>query len=180
MAIETAYFIYYSVLTLYLFVPSLLYTRRNHTMAKFCLRMVVSGSYRTFYCYMLLLVVIVIHSVFFQTHIGDWGLMVSTFVMLAMFRTSLTEKALVRISDSRRWLRWLTISALLISAIPLFFTLGLTLTVIVTGACFYPSRRIRDESREYVMRQYRMACEDGEYADFIDEYFDEGHTEKTT
>lgn len=172
------FIIYYAILIVFLFVPIMLYGCKDRRMAWFCIRMVLSSFFRKFYCYMLLIVVIIIHSTYFNAHGAEYGLMISSTVMFCMFRTSLTEKYLLKISDSRRWMRWTMITALIISAVPLLFTLGLTLTVIATGSCFYPSRKIRESGREIVMSQYRRCSSSGDYTDFIDDYFDESYTGK--
>lgn len=165
---KTALFL---LLAIYLIVPIFLFRLNNRRVAKFCLYMTASQKTRMFFCYILLLAVIYFHFVFFQSFKTEYGLMFSTILLIAMFSTKLTEKILVMLVDDNRKLYAFTISTLVLAFIPHMLSLAITMVILLVGASFYPSSRIRQCDQYFLFAYYNESARKRDFRDFVEKYF---------
>ena len=160
------------MLSAYVLLPILAYRMQHRRMAQFCFYMTVSENVRKFYCYMLLLSVIIFHAVYYNTNNAEWGLMVSTIPMLMMFSVRWLTWFLQRLRDYRRELLAFTVYALIALFTPHLFTLGITFFVIIVGVAFYPSRIIQGIDKYLLSAQYSRAMITRNYSKIINCYFE--------
>lgn len=165
------YFIYFAMIATCLFAPVFLYRRRSRLVAKFCLLMACSDNCVRFYCYIILLQVIGIHSVTYNIKPLEYGLMVSSVLMFVMFNVRWTKRFFELFAADIRKLYGLVIVALLVSFIPHMLTLGITLSFIIVGICFYPSEEVSQMEKQIIVRDYNIACRRNDFCEFIDTYF---------
>ena len=165
------YFIYFTMIAVCLFVPVLLYRRRSRLVAKFCLFMACSNDCIKFYCYILLLQVIGIHSFTYNIKPLEYGLMVSSILMIIMFNVKWVRKFLELLASDIKKLYVLMIITMLVSFVPHLLTLGITLAFIIVSVCFYPSEEVTKKERQIMVRDYNIACRRNDFREFIDTYF---------
>lgn len=165
------YFIYFAMIAICLFAPVYLYRRRSRLVAKFCLFMACSDNCIKFYCYIILLQVIGIHSLTYNIKPLEYGLMVSSILMFIMFNVKWTRKFLELLASDIRKLYGLMIVTLLVSFVPHLLTLGITMAFIIAGVCFYPSEEVTKRERQIMVRDYNIACRRNDFREFIDTYF---------
>lgn len=165
------YFIYFSTLAIVLFAPVCLYRRRSRFIARFCIMMRCSDNFMKFYCYMLLLAVIGIHSITFNTKPLDYGLMFSSVLMILMFNTRWSRKVIELLNTDIRYLYGIMVLAMLVSFVPHMLTIGITLAIVLIGICFWPSEEFTSREKQIMIRDYNIACRRNDYRDFIDTYF---------
>lgn len=163
--------ILFLLIAFYFAVPIALYRLRCRLVAQFCYYMYASTNFRKFYCYILLLAVIILHFVYYNTMGEDWGLMVSTIPMLMMFSVKRQENFLVRLKDNRKELFVLCGLALITSLAPHLFTLGITLAILSIGVAFYPSSEIRAMDNYMVTAEYCKSIMTKDYTQLINVYF---------
>lgn len=168
MITHTALFL---ILGIYLLVPVLLYSLPHKRIAQFCFYMTGSENCRKFYCMMLLLGVIYMHFAYYNGHRGEYGLMVSTLIMLAMFSKRLTESLLKLLADDNRKLWAFAVMTVAIGFIPHMLTTAMTLAILVAGASFYPSKKIRSIDGSYLLALFNKAIITNDYKAFVQTYF---------
>jgi len=165
------YFIYFAMIAICLFTPVFLYRRRSRLVAKFCLFMACSDNCIRFYCYIILLQVIGIHSLTYNIKPMEYGLMVSSVLMFVMFNVRWTRWLLELFASDIRKLYGLMILTLLVSFVPHLLTLGITLAFMIVGICFYPSEEVSQKEKQIMVRDYNIACRRNDFREFIDTYF---------
>lgn len=141
-------------------------------MLQFCYYMTVNSDARKVFCYNLLFAAIIFHIVFYNTHDGDWGIMVSTVPMLMMFSVKWLEWFLQRLSDYRKELWGFTILTLMAICAPHLLSLGVTFAIIIFGVSFYPPKIIRGIDPYLVSAEYSRAIMTRNYDRFIGCYFE--------
>lgn len=165
------YFIYFAMIAICLFAPVCLYRRRSRLVAKFCLFMACSDNCIKFYCYIILLHLIGIHSLTFNIKPLEYGLMVSSILMFVMFNVRWTRRFLELLASDIKKLYVLMILTLLVSFVPHLLTLGITMAFIIVGACFFPSEKVTEKDKQMLVRDYNIACRRNDFREFIDAYF---------
>ena len=164
-------FLLFLLIAIYLIVPVLLFKLNNRRVAQFCVFMTTSEQCRKFYCYTLLLAVIYFHFVYYQSYRTEYFLMVSSIAIIVMFCTRLVERLLTALSDDTRRLYAFSITVVAIAFIPHMLTTAMTGAMILVGACFYPSRRIRECDEYFLTGYYNQCVRSGDYRDILNAYF---------
>lgn len=119
--------------------PLLFYKSRKPDMLHFYNCMVSDLTYRTFYCKLFLLCIIMFHIIYNVVHPGDYSVMLSTVLMFYLFSTRRTMKALQYLRDSYKRMVILFTITLAVLFIPYMFTTSATLALVIQAAIFYPS-----------------------------------------
>lgn len=159
------------LLAIYLIAPVFLFRLNSKRVARFCLYMTTSELFRRFFCYMLLIAVLNFHFVFYKSFNSEYGIMISTLILIAMFSTRLTDKSLTMLADNHRLMFVFTILTVVIAFIPHLLPLACTMAILLAGACFYPSSGIRQCDRCFIIACYNECARKRDFRDFEDKYF---------
>lgn len=159
------------ILAIYLLAPVALFRMPHKKMARFCYYMTCSGVFRKFYFLIFLLGVIYMHFIYYNSHRGEYGVMISSLLMISLFSRKISEYIHRMLADNnyRMWL--FAILTMCIAFIPQMFTFAVTMAMLLVGASFYPSWNIRTMSKSRVMRIYNQAVLANDYRYFIHLYF---------
>lgn len=155
------------LLMVLLAIPLWLYKSPKRRMLCFYAYMTHSVSCRKFYCLILLQLAILFHFTYFSMGMKEYGLMVSTLLVIYLFSTARTERLLKRLRNSRRNLYTLFLVTLITLFIPHLFTLGATLGYVILAACFYPSHRMES----YMVSHSAFPQDEDSKRDLISAYY---------
>lgn len=165
------YIALFLVLAVYLILPVFLYDKPCKLMGRFCGYMGASPNCRKLFCYMVLIAVIFTHFVYFNVFSNEWGLMISSFILIAMFKTKWVQGFLSMMNESRYYLPGLMCITLITMFIPHLFTLSMTLALLIVAVCFYTDERFADSGVEHIRYMYYGAKQSGDYKNLVHEYF---------
>lgn len=168
--------IYLLVLTLYLIVPIFLYRRPHRYVGFFCCKMCTSHNFRKFFCLNVLIAVIYSHFVFFNVFNKEYGLMLSSIILIMMFNTRWVRTFFRQMIDSKQNLMVFVCLTLLTMFIPHLFTTSITFALLVVGLSFYPEERLMEDDGEHIQSLYYKAKQSGDYKELVDEYFSSHNT----
>lgn len=171
----TNQFFFLGLIATLVILPIIAFRRNSRWMLRFCFYMTMSHNVRKFFCYNLLLAVILFHFVYYNTYHTEWGLMVSSIPMFMMFYTRGVEYMLMRLNDNRKEMWIISILTLMVLFTPHLFTLGITYTIVLIGAVFYPSRIMRSIDPYMVSSEYSRAMITRNYSRMIGCYFGENY-----
>jgi hypothetical protein len=130
-------------------LPLVLYKKNKPFMQKFYLRMIMSFNCRRLYTLVLLLWMIAFHYIAHEVMPGEYGVMISTILMLVFFRFKYADKILHVLHDKRRYAYSTAIATLILMFIPHLYTLSATTGMILLAAVFYPSSSILEKVQNY-------------------------------
>lgn len=139
MIIKTLFLLFPTLLFL---VPLVGYKSNKPFMQKFYLRMTFSYHCRKLYTLVVLMWLILFHYVAHEAMPGEYGIMVSSILMLAFFRFKCADRILHLLHDNRKYSYILVVSTLITMFIPHLYTLAATTGTVLLAAVFYPSSEI--------------------------------------
>ena len=134
------------LIALLLLFPYFFYKKRTRRMAKFYTNMAYNPYFRRFYAMILLFMVLVTHFTFFSISPMEYGLMVSTIVIIYIFSAKRCVSLLRGVRNSRAVMVGLFTLILALVFTPHMYTLAVSLAFILMAALFYPSARIERDS----------------------------------
>lgn len=119
------------------------YKAAGKRISKFYVNMVHRHSWRRFYTLMLLLILLLFHFNYVNIAQSIYDLAPSSIAFIFLFSHRFTERIIYYLQN-RRVLFMSAIIALICGFIPFFFSTVLTVEVLLFGAIFYPSRKVRE------------------------------------
>lgn len=125
-------------------VPMCLYRCSKSYMLMFYIRMTRSCYFRKLYALILLLVILMFHFTYFAINNLEYGMMLSTVVLIYLFSPKRTEGLLSGIRGNKSITALLFTMALASCFIPHLYTLGGTLAYILLASLFYPSVKMAE------------------------------------
>ena len=155
-------------------IASALYKSNRRFMDGFYKRLVHGDKARRFYVRMLLIMLLLYHYVYTNGHPGEFGVVFSTIVCVALASFKRTDRWLRYLLDRPRAFAIHAFVAVVIACIPHLHTLAVTVTFVLLAALFYPSARIMSEWKEYnIYRIYEWVKNPETFAE---SYHDNRHT----
>lgn len=112
-------------------------------MTKFYIHMVYRHSWRKFYTLILLLILLLFHFNYVNIAQSVYDLAPSSLAFIFLFSHRFTERIIYYLQN-RRTLFVSAIIAMVCLFIPLLFSTALTIEILLFGAIFYPSRKVRE------------------------------------
>lgn len=134
------------LITLLLLFPYFFYKKRTRRMAKFYTNMAYNPYFRKFYAMILLFIILGTHFTFLSISPMEYGLMVSTIVIIYIFSAKRCVSLLRGIRNSRAVTVGLFTLVLALVFTPHMYTLAVSLAFILMAALFYPSAKIERDS----------------------------------
>ena len=125
-------------LPLFIVLATALYKSRHRFMTRFYYAMARNGKARKFYVQSLLVLLLLFHYAYANGHPGEFGIVLSTVICVAMFSAKRTEKWLCWLSDRSKRYVALALVALVVSFVPHLHTVAVTIAFILLAALFYP------------------------------------------
>lgn len=122
-----------------------LYKSKRRFMAKFYDAMTRSTKARKLYVQVLLVLLLLFHYVYTSGHVGEFGIVMSTIVCVAMFSFKRVDGWLRSLLDRPEVFVKLALVALVIGFVPHLYTMAVTVTYLLLAALFYPSVRVMTE-----------------------------------
>lgn len=119
------------------------YKTDGKRMTKFYAHMACRHCWRKFYTLMLLLILLLFHFNYVNMAQSVYDLAPSSVAFIFLFSHRLTERIIYYL-QSRRTLFVSTIIALVCLFVPFFFSTAVTIEILLFGAIFYPSRKVRE------------------------------------
>lgn len=135
-------------LPLFIVLATALYKSRHRFMTRFYYAMARNGKARKFYVQSLLVLLLLFHYAYANGHPGEFGIVLSTVICVAMFSAKRTEKWLCWLSDRSKRYVALALVALVVSFVPHLHTVAVTIAFILLAALFYPSAEALTEREE--------------------------------
>lgn len=129
-----------SVLLLFLFC----YKADGKRMTKFYVHMACRHCWRKFYTLMLLLILLLFHFNYVNIAQNVYDLAPSSVAFIFLFSHRFTERIIYYLQNRKT----LFVSAIIVIVclfIPLFFSTAATIEILLFGAIFYPSRKVREQ-----------------------------------
>lgn len=128
------------VLLLFLFC----YKADGKRMTKFYVHMASRHCWRKFYTLMLLLILLLFHFNYVNIAQSVYDLAPSSVAFIFLFSHRFTERIIYYLQNRRT----LFVSAIIVVVclfIPFFFSTAVTIEILLFGAIFYPSRKVREQ-----------------------------------
>lgn len=119
------------------------YKTGGKRMTKFYVHMACHHSWRKFYTFMLLLVLLLFHFSYVNIAQSVYDLAPSSVAFIFLFSHRFTERIIYYL-QSRRTLFVSAIIAIVCLFVPFFFSTAVTIEILLFGAIFYPSRKVRE------------------------------------
>lgn len=138
----TSKLLYIAILSALFLVPLFLYRSRRRFMTRFYFLMTAVPTARKLYHRMLLIVILAFHFIHLNVVHQDYGIIISTTLMVAFFVFMNVDMWLHALKENRRVSSRTVILILLLVFTPYMFTTAVTFAFIFVAAQFYPSRLI--------------------------------------
>lgn len=119
------------------------YKADGQGMTKFYVHMVCRHCWRKFYTLMLLLILLLFHFNYVNIAQNVYELAPSSVAFIFLFSHRFTERIIYYLQN-RRMLFVSAIIAMLYLFVPFFFSTAVTIEILLFGAIFYPSRKVRE------------------------------------
>lgn len=136
------------ILLAIIFVAPFLYRSKKRWMIRFCQRMASSENFRKFYAHIMVLILIFFHFTFYWQHVGEYGLMLSTFLIIFLFSPTRTVGLLQGIRNNRFVMGFVFTLTLAALFTPHLYTLGVTLGYLLVAIMYYPSWKSRSKKAQ--------------------------------
>ena len=137
------YSIHILVPVLVLLLSLFSYKADGKRMTKFYVRMTCRQCWRRFYTLILLLILLIFHFNYVNMAQSVYDLAPSSVAFIFLFSHRFTERIICYLQN-RRTLFISAIIAMVCLFIPFFFSTAVTIGVLLFGAIFYPSRKVRE------------------------------------
>lgn len=128
---------------LVLLISLFYYKADGKKMTKFYVHMACRHSWRKFYTLMLLLVLLLFHFNYVNIAQSVYDLAPSSVAFIFLFSHRFTER-IINYLQSKRTLFVSAIIAIVCLFVPVFFSTAVTIEILLFGAIFYPSRKVRE------------------------------------
>ena len=128
---------------LVLLISLFYYKADGKRMTKFYVHMACSHRWRKFYTLMLLLILLLFHFNYVNIAQSVYDLAPSSVAFIFLFSHRLTERIIYYL-QSKRTLFVSAIIAIVCLFVPFFFSTAVTIEILLFGAIFYPSRKVRE------------------------------------
>lgn len=128
---------------LVLLISLFYYKADGKRMTKFYVHMACRHSWRKFYTLMLLLILLLFHFNYVNIAQSVYDLAPSSVAFIFLFSHRLTERIIYYL-QSKRTLFVSAIIAIVCLFVPFFFSTAVTIEILLFGAIFYPSRKVRE------------------------------------
>ncbi len=119
------------------------YKADGKRMTKFYVRMACRHCFRKFYTLILLLILLLFHFNYVNMAPSVYALAPSSVAFIFLFSHRFTERIIYHLQN-RRTLFVSAIIAMVCLFIPFLFSTAITIEVLLFGAMFYPSRKVRE------------------------------------
>ena len=119
------------------------YKADGKRMTKFYVHMACRHSWRKFYTLMLLLILLLFHFNYVNIAQSVYDLAPSSVAFIFLFSHRFTERIIYYLHSGRELFLSATI-AIVCLFVPFFFSTAVTLEILLFGAIFYPSRKVRE------------------------------------
>lgn len=138
------------------------YKADGKKMTKFYVYMAYRHCWRKFYTLMLLLILLLFHFNYVNMVQSVYDLAPSSVAFIFLFSHRFTERIIYYL-QSRRTLFVSTIIAIICLFVPFFFSTAVTIEILLFGAIFYPSQKMRErisfpDYHKEIMEQPREIC----------------------
>lgn len=133
----------YALWFLQFLVVPFLYKCHHKVMVGFYRRMLALHSMRRLYTLVLFLMLIAFHFCYLGLFKNHYDVIPSTALSYVLVSHRLCER-LMRAFQSKRMLASAMLFVITLLVVPHFFSLGVTLAVLLVGSAFYPTQRARD------------------------------------
>lgn len=165
--------IFFVLLLTVCIASSIMYRRHNRYVANFALAMLISPTHRKAYCFVTVILALILHYNHYRAFGSNWGYALAVVAFILLTRLSLVERFIERLSDNSTTLFWFFSLTLMTMFIPELFNLSIIGLVLLIAVAFYPSRKMRNKTEKESYDQFRQAKADGDYTEFVDDYFKE-------
>lgn len=165
------YLFYLLFVAMVTFVPCRFYELNTRWLARLCLKMAVSNNWRLFYGRMILITTICAHLVFHNTFPYAMCVAVSSIFVIMMFRDKWIHAFMKANRENLRLLFLFFIMTLVVAVLLQEMSIALTMGILITGVAFYPSSAILSMSPQYLLNNYSVHENLGDYSNIIGLYF---------
>lgn len=130
--------IHFLMISILFIIPAFLYRSSIKRMLRFYMHILLTSFGPKFYARILLLIVILFHFNYYQMMPGEYGVMISTVMIIYMFSADRTVRMIEKIRNSRRLMVLVFTLILLFLFLPHTFCLSVTLSYSLLLAIFFP------------------------------------------
>ncbi len=125
-------------------IPIVFYKKGGHKMARFYFSMLARKPTRKVYVHVLLFFLLLFHYVFTCTHVGDYGVLLSTILIANLYRFKFADWLLNLLHRNQKTFIMTALVVVAIAPIPHLYTTSVTVAFMLLASMFYPTRHAVD------------------------------------
>ncbi len=120
-------------------IPLAFYKMGGHKMARFYFSMLSRKSTRKVYVQVLLFFLLIFHYIFTCTHVGEYGVLLSTILIASLYRFKFADWLLNLLCGNSKTFMITALVVVAIAPIPHLYTTSVTVAFLLLASMFYPS-----------------------------------------